>query len=153
MHSMKKAFKAEVEKTSASLSKAGPSKQPDPTTTLTSDPTTRASDHLDAQPMDTDVYRPPLHPKFKSSPMLPNTRILNLTSTRNNLKGCVTKERSTLTGRNTRFRLSTILSHLLQRKISPLSLSKNLLNLNKRLLVSLIIFRIAQTQFSTGRNV
>ena len=67
MHSMKKASKVEVEKTSASLSKAGPSKQPDPTMTLTSDPTTRASDHLDAQPMDTDVYRPPLHPKFKSS--------------------------------------------------------------------------------------
>ena len=45
MHSMKKASKADVDKTSASLSKAGPSKQPDPTTTQTSDPTTQASDH------------------------------------------------------------------------------------------------------------
>ena len=46
MHSMKKASEAEVDKTSAFLSKAGPSKQPDPTT--------QASDHSDAQPMDMD---------------------------------------------------------------------------------------------------
>ena len=63
MQSMKKASEVEVDKTSASLSKAGPSKQPDPTT-QTSDPTTRASDHSDAQPMDMDVYGPPLPPKF-----------------------------------------------------------------------------------------
>ena len=67
MHSMNKAFNAEVDKTSASLSKAGPSKQPDPTTTRTSDPTNRASDHSDAQPMDTDVYGPPLPPKVTQS--------------------------------------------------------------------------------------
>ena len=60
---MKKASEVEVDKTSASLSKAEPSKQPDPTT-RTSDPTTRASDHSDAQPMDTDIYDPPLPPKF-----------------------------------------------------------------------------------------
>ena len=63
MHSMKKAF--EVDTTSVSLSKAGASKQPDPTT-LASDRTTRASDHLDAQPMDTDVYGP-LPPNFTQS--------------------------------------------------------------------------------------
>ena len=34
--------------------------------TWTSVPT-RASDHLDAQPMDTDVYSPPLPPKFTES--------------------------------------------------------------------------------------
>ena len=67
MHSMKKASEAEVDKTSASLSKAGPSKQPDPNTTRTSYPTTGASDHSDAQPMDTDVYGPPLPPKFTQS--------------------------------------------------------------------------------------
>ena len=67
MHSMKKASEAEVDKTSASLSKAGPSKQPDLTTTRTLDPTTRASDHLDAQPMETNVYGPPLPPKFTQS--------------------------------------------------------------------------------------
>ena len=67
MHSMKKASEAEVDKTSTSLSKAGPSKQPDRTMTLTSDLTTRASDHLDAQPMDMDVYGPPLPPKFTQS--------------------------------------------------------------------------------------
>ena len=59
MHSMKKASEAEVDKTSASLSKAGPSKQPDPTTW--------ASDHSDAQPVDTDVYGPPLPPKSTQS--------------------------------------------------------------------------------------
>ena len=77
MHSMKKASEAEVDKTSTSLSKAGPSKQLDPTTTRTSDPTTRASDHSDARPMDTDVYGPPLPPKFTQvfSPMLPNTNL------------------------------------------------------------------------------
>ena len=66
MQSMKKASKAEVDKTSASLSKAGPSKLPDPTTTQTSFPT-RASDHSDAQPMDTDVYGPPFPSKFTQS--------------------------------------------------------------------------------------
>ena len=66
MHSMKKASEAEVDKTSTSLSKAGPSKEPDPTTTRTSVPT-RASDYSDTQPMDTDVYDPPLPPKFTQS--------------------------------------------------------------------------------------
>ena len=66
MQSMKKASETEVDKTSASLSKAGPSKQSD-LTTWTSDPTTRASDHSDAQPMDTDVYGPPFLPKFTQS--------------------------------------------------------------------------------------
>ena len=66
MQSMKKASEAEVDKTSASLSKAGPSKQPDPTTTRTSH-LSRASDHSHAQPMDTDVYGPPLPPKFTQS--------------------------------------------------------------------------------------
>ena len=56
---MKKASEVEVDKTSASLSKAGQSQQPDPTT--------RASDHSDAQPMDTDVYGPQLPPKFPQS--------------------------------------------------------------------------------------
>ena len=40
MQSMKKASEVDVDKTSATLSKAGPSKQPDPTTQA-SDPTTR----------------------------------------------------------------------------------------------------------------
>ena len=66
MQSMKKASEAEVDKTSVFLSKAGPSKQPDPTNRI-SDPTTWASDHLDAQPMDTDVYGPPLSPKYTQS--------------------------------------------------------------------------------------
>ena len=56
MHSVKKASEVEVDKTSPSLSKAGPSKQ--------KHPTTRVSDRSDAQPMDTDLYGPSLPPKF-----------------------------------------------------------------------------------------
>ena len=59
MQSMKKASEAEVDKTYASLSKAGPSKHPDPTT--------RASEHSDAQPIDTDLYGPSLPPRFTHS--------------------------------------------------------------------------------------
>ena len=61
MHSMKKASEVEVDKTSSTLSKAGPSKQPNLTMTWTSH-LTRASDHSD-----TDVYGPPLPPKFTQS--------------------------------------------------------------------------------------
>ena len=112
MQSMKKASEMEVDKTSASLSKAGPSKQPDPTTTRTSHPT-RASDHSDAQPMDSDIWSSTsskIHLKVSSPTLLPNTRILNPTitriliprTTRLNLKGCVQKQRSTRTRKNTR---------------------------------------------------
>ena len=107
MQSMKKASEAEVDKTSASLSKAELSKQPD-LTTWTSDPITRASDHTDAQPMDTDVYRPPLPPKFTQSVKSDHaskhsetTRILNPSSIWSNLKGCVPKLRSNRTRKNT----------------------------------------------------
>ena len=92
MQSMKKASEVEVDKSSASLSKAGPSKQPDPTIRA-SDPTTWASEHSDAQPMDTDLC-PSLPPRFTPT-MAPSTRIFNPTtqilipSTHNNLKGCV----------------------------------------------------------------
>ena len=61
---MKKASEAEVDKTSTSTSKAGPSKQsvelPDPNTHL--NPWT--SDHSDAQPMETDFFGPSLPPRF-----------------------------------------------------------------------------------------
>ena len=65
MHSMKKASESDVVQTSDSLPKAGPNKQPNPIPTLfrTSVSTTRASDCLDAQPMDTDHYGPPLPPQ------------------------------------------------------------------------------------------
>ena len=63
MHLMKKASEVEVDKTFASLSKAGPSKQPD-LTTQASDLTSWASDHSDAQPMVTDLYGPSLPPEF-----------------------------------------------------------------------------------------
>ena len=154
---MKKASEVEVVKTSASVSKAGPSKQP-VTTTRTSDPTTRASRELRCSTYGhrllwsfppTNVYskcsvRPWLQALGSST-----TRILN-PSTRNNLKGCVLPElRSTRTRKNTRLGQNTILSHLLQRKISPLSISKSLLSLNRLLLST--TNRITQTQFFTGR--
>ena len=63
MHSMKKASESDVVQMSDSSPKAGHSKQPDPIMTRTSISMTRASDHSDAQPMDTDHYGPPLPPK------------------------------------------------------------------------------------------
>ena len=129
MYSMKKASKSDVVQTSDSLPKAGPHKQPDPITTRTSISTTRASDHLDDQPMDTDHYGPPLPPKStqSSSPsMLPGTQILNpairiIIPSWNNLKGCVQKPKNILTKGSIRYWQSIILSRLLQRKMSPLS--------------------------------
>ena len=67
MHSMKKASESDVVQTSNSLPKAAPSKQPDLITTRTSISTTRASDHSDAQPVDTDHYGPPLPPNSTQS--------------------------------------------------------------------------------------
>ena len=151
MQSMKKASEAEVEKTSASLSKAGPSKQPDPTT-RTSDPTTWASDHLDAQPMDMDIYGPPLPLKFTQSVQSDHASMHSDPQSEYHSeqpKRVCSKAKKHSDKKKQRFRQSTIFS-LLQRKISPLSLSKSLLNLN-RLLLSLNINRIAQTQSSTGR--
>ena len=57
---MKKASEAEVDKTSASTSKAGPSKQyihPNPQT----------SDHLDTQSIEKDFCGPSLPPRFTQS--------------------------------------------------------------------------------------
>ena len=156
MHSMMKASESDVVQTSDSLPKAGPSKQPDPITTRTSISTTWASDHSDAQPMDTDHYGPPLPPLKVSSPgMLSGTRILNPTiriiiPSPNNLKGCVQKPKNILTKGSIRHGQSIILSYFLQRKMSPLHQLKSLQNLNNRLLLSLNI-RIAQIQSSTGR--
>ena len=69
MHSMKKASELDVVQMSDSLPKAGPSKPSDPIATRTLMSTTWASDHSDAQPMDTDHYGPPLPPKSTQSVM------------------------------------------------------------------------------------
>ena len=66
VHSMKKASESDVAQTLDSLLKAGPSKQPDPIPTQTSI-SNRASDHSDAQPMDTEHYGPPLPPQSTQS--------------------------------------------------------------------------------------
>ena len=156
MHSMKKASESDVVQTSDTLPKAEPSKQPDSIATRTSISTTWASDHSDAQPMDRDHYGPPLPPKSTQSlSMLPGTLVLNPTTrtiilSRNNIKRCVQKPKNILTKGSTRYGQSINLSHLLQRKMNPLSQLKSLQNLNKRLLPSLN-FRLTQIQSSTGR--
>ena len=64
MLSFKKASESDVVTTSNSAQagpKPGPSNQPDPILTRTY--TSRASDHSDVQPIDTDFYGPPLPPK------------------------------------------------------------------------------------------
>ena len=63
IHSMTKTSESDVVHTSDSLPKAGPSKQPDLIPTRTSISTTPASDHSDAQPMDTEHCGPPLPPR------------------------------------------------------------------------------------------
>ena len=60
---MKKASKAEVDQTSALISKAGPSKQAIPTI----HPITQSSNHSDAQPIEMDFYGPSLPPRFTQS--------------------------------------------------------------------------------------
>ena len=63
MQSMKKASEAEVDKTSSSTSKAGPSKQ----SVELPDPNSWPSDHLDAQPMETYFCGPSPPPRFGQS--------------------------------------------------------------------------------------
>ena len=63
MQSMKKASEVEVDKTSASTSKVGPSKISDPNI----HPNPWTSDHSDAQPMEMDFCGPSLPPCFTQS--------------------------------------------------------------------------------------
>ena len=102
---MKKASKAEVDKTCASLSKAGPYKQPDPTTQVQTQPVGNLSTRMLNLWTQTSVVLP-FHQgvlKVFSLTIAPSTRIFNPTtwililSTRNDLKGCVPKLRSTST--------------------------------------------------------
>ena len=126
MQSLKKASEAEVDKTSASISEAGPSKQLDPTTRA-SDPTTQASEQSDAQPMDTDFFGPSLPPRFTQSVQSnhgskhsdPTTRILN-PCTRNNLKVCVLPELKSTRTRKTQGSFKVLFSFVFFRGRSVL---------------------------------
>ena len=139
MQSMKKASEAEVDKTSASLSKAGPSKQPDPTT--------RAFEHSDARPMDTDLYGPFLPPRFTHSVQsdhgskhsdLQSDHLDPHSEHSEQPKRVCSKAKIEVLGQEKhKVRQNTILL-------------RSLLYLN-RLLMSMINNRIAQTQFFTGR--
>ena len=159
MLSFIKASELDVVKTSDSAQagpKPGPSNQPDPIPTWTS--ISRASDHSDVQPMDTDFYGPLLPPKSSQnvqSELASKQSDLNLTTrniipSRTTLKSCVLKQRSILIKENTRHGQNIILSHLLQRKMSPLPQVESLQNLNIRFLRSLNI-RTAQIQSFIGR--
>ena len=66
MQSIKNASEVEVDKTSASTSKAGPSKQSVELSDPNIQPNPWTSDHLDAQPMETDFCGPVL-PRFGQS--------------------------------------------------------------------------------------
>ena len=159
MQSMKKASEAEVDKTSASLSKAGPSKQPDPTSRA-SDLTTRASDHSNAQPIDMDVYGLPLPPKFTQSVQSNHaSKHSDLHSDHSDPqskyhleqpKRVCSKAKKHSDKKKHKVRAKYYSQSSSSEEDQSLSLSKSLLNLN-RLLLSLNINRIAQTQFSTGR--
>ena len=67
MQSIKKASEAEVDKTCASTSKVGPSKQPVELSDPNIQPNLRTPDHPDAQPMETDFCCPSLPPRFSQS--------------------------------------------------------------------------------------
>ena len=68
MQSMKKASEAEMDKTFASTSKAGPSKQSVELPNLNNQPNPQTSDHLDdQQPMETDFCGPSPLPQFRQS--------------------------------------------------------------------------------------
>ena len=64
---MKKASEAEVVKTSASTSKAGPSKPSVELPDLITHRNPPTSDHSDAQPIETDFCGPSLPPRFGQS--------------------------------------------------------------------------------------
>ena len=75
MHSMKKASETEVDKTTAPVSKAGPSKQPDPTP-LASDPTicsvgcsTNGHGHLWSSTSSKDFSKCPVRPRLGPPPL------------------------------------------------------------------------------------
>ena len=152
MHSLKKqASESEVVQTSDSLTKAGPSKQPDPNTRI-SISTTQASDHSDVQPMDTDHYRPPLPPKSTQGVQSEHTSKLSDLesghldphSESEQPKRMCPKVKKHSDKKKHKVRAK----YYSQRKISPLYQSKSQLKLNTRLLPSLSTYRIAQIQFS-----
>ena len=161
MLSFEKASESDVVKTSDSTQagpKPGPSNQPDPIPNRTS--TSRASDHLDVQPMDTDFKFMDLHflpslLKMSSPSLLPSNWILNLITrniipTRTTLKRYVLNQRSILIKENTNQGQNIILSRFLQRKMSPLLQLESLLNLKIRFLRNLNN-RTAQIQSFIGR--
>ena len=95
MQCMKKASEVEVDKTSISTSKSGPSKQSVELSDPNIQPNPRTSDHSDTQPMEKELFGPSVPPQFGQSVQsehgsifILNTRIIIL-NIRNNLKRCV----------------------------------------------------------------
>ena len=158
MHSMKKASKSDVVQTSDSLPKAGPSKQPDPIPTLNSISTTWASDHSDAQPMDTEHYGPPLPPQSTQSVQSEHaSRHSDVESDHSDHhseseqpKRVCSKAKKHSDKRKYKVQAKYYSQSSSSEEDESSAPIKSLQNLNKRLLPSLNI-RIAQIQSSTGR--
>ena len=150
MHSMKQASEVVVDQTSTSVSKAGPSIQPDPITL--------PSNHLYVQPMETYFCGPSLPPRFsvqsghdsqhsdpESDHSDPQSDHLERPTRVRSSKA----EKNMQTKRNIKFGQNTLCSLHLQRKINPLSLLGSLLSLIRFLLSK--TSNIDQTQYFTGR--
>ena len=116
MQLMKKASEEEVDQTSTSTSKAGPSKQSVELSNLNNQPNPGTSNHSDGQqPMETGFCGSSLPPQVPSPNMAPNHRII-IPNTWNNLKGCVLLDsKNTRTKRNTKLGQNTSHSLHLQR--------------------------------------
>ena len=159
MLSFKKASELDVVQTSDSTKtgpKPGPSNQPDPIPTRTS--ISRASDHSDVQPIDTDFYGPLLPPKSSQNVQSEHASKqsdiesdhLEHHSQLEHPRRWFLKQKSILTKGSTRQGQNIIFSRLLQRKMSPLPQLESLLNLNIRFLRNLNS-RTAQIQSFIGR--
>ena len=123
MHSMNKASESDVVQTSDSVSKAGPSQQPDPITTRTSISTLRCPTNGHG-PLWTSTSSkvhskcPVRHASRHSD--LESNHMDNHSESEQPKRVC-SKAKNILTKGSIRYRQSIILSRLLQRKMSPLS--------------------------------
>ena len=125
MQLMKKASKAEVDQTSASTSKAGPTKQSVKLSNSYNQLNPQTSDHLDGQqPIETDFCGPSLPPRFGQSAQSkhgsdPSDHYSEPSEQPERV--CSSSAENTRTKRNTKFGQNTSHSLHLQRRISPLS--------------------------------
>ena len=138
MQSMKKASKTEVDKTSASTSTAGPSKQSVELSDPNIDLNPQTSDHSDAQPMETDFCGPSLPPWFgQSVQSYHGSKHSDLHSEHSDphseyseqpQRVCSFRAKKHSDKKKNKVRAKYFFSLHLQRRISPLSLLKSLVS-------------------------